>query len=62
MTTGTLDHLTQRLLDWYETQRRSLRHEQHFFSSPWAASQWHAAHPDGIASWSQAAQRNEEAA
>ena len=28
--------------------RRALCREQHFFSSPRAASQWQAAHPDGI--------------
>jgi alkylmercury lyase len=57
--------------------RRALCHEQHFFSSPQAASQWQAAHPDAVvvsvadgltlthrlfASWIQAAQPNEEAA
>jgi alkylmercury lyase len=57
--------------------RRALCHEQHFFSSPQAASAWQAAHPEGIvvsvrdaftltrrlfARWVQAAQRNEEAA
>jgi alkylmercury lyase len=28
--------------------RRALCHEQHFFSSPQAASDWQAAHPEGI--------------
>jgi alkylmercury lyase len=28
--------------------RQALCHEQHFFSSPHAASQWQAAHPEGI--------------
>lgn len=57
--------------------RRALCHEQHFFSSPQAASAWQAAHPEGIvvpaadgftltrrllAGWIQAAQQNEEAA
>jgi alkylmercury lyase len=28
--------------------RRALCHEQHFFSSPQAAAQWQAAHPEGI--------------
>ena len=57
--------------------RRALCHEQHFFISPQAASQWQAAHAEAIvvsvvdaltlthrlfARWIQAAQQNEEAA
>ena len=65
------------LYTWCAPDALALCHEQHFFSSPQAASQWQAAHAEAIvvsvadaltlthrlfAGWIQAAQPNEEAA